>query len=71
MADFSRLKEMTDEDLGGFDVADVKCRSCSGYGNCGLKTYGIYKGKPISVCNSRVAQLKEKQAAEAAESAEE
>ena len=51
------IREMTEEDFDGFDLADIKCRSCSGYGNCGFKTYGIYQGKAVSICNQRKYQL--------------
>ena len=45
-----RIRELTEEDLDGFDLADIKCRSCSGYGNCGFKTYNLYQGKAVSIC---------------------
>ena len=45
---------LTDEDLRGNDISVVKCRACSGYGNCGYKTFRLYEGKPYSVCNLRL-----------------
>lgn len=47
----SRLNEIGDEELAGRDIADVKCRACSGYGACGYKTFCMYDGKPYAVCN--------------------
>ena len=51
------FKEMTDEDLRGQDISVVKCRACSGYGNCGYKTFRLYKGDPYSVCNLRLQKV--------------
>ena len=51
------IKPLTDEDLRGEDVAKVKCRACSGYGNCGYKTFRLYQNGPISVCNLRLKKL--------------
>lgn len=51
--------ELTDEDLRGQGVEAVKCRACSGYGNCGYKTFRLYKGDPYSVCNLRFQKLQE------------
>ena len=51
------LKPLTDEDLCGEDVSVVKCRACSGYGNCGYKTFRIYNGGPVSVCNLRLKKV--------------
>ena len=51
------FKELTDKDLCGEDVSVVKCRACSGYGNCGYKTFRLYKGSPYSVCNLRLQKL--------------
>lgn len=56
MADLSskfantRLRLLTDEALAGFDLQDIKCRSCSGYGNCGFKSMFLDDGKPVSIC---------------------
>lgn len=51
------FREMTDEDLRGEDISSVKCRACSGYGNCGYKTFRLYKGDPYSVCNLRLLKV--------------
>lgn len=51
------FKPLTDEDLNGEDVGKVKCRACSGYGNCGYKTFRLYDGGPISVCNLRLKKI--------------
>ena len=51
------FKEMTDEDLRGNDISVVKCRACSGYGNCGYKTFRLYDGTPYSVCNLRLQKV--------------
>ena len=51
------LTELTDEDLRGEDISRVKCRSCSGYGACGYKTFRMYSGKPLPVCNLRLEKL--------------
>ncbi len=48
-----KIKELTDEDLQGLDLKKISCRSCSGYGNCGYKTYHMYKGRVVSICNQR------------------
>lgn len=58
----SKIKELTDEDLDGFELKSISCRSCSGYGNCGYKSYGIYKGKVVSICSQRKAQLQSERA---------
>lgn len=47
------LKPLTDEDLRGESIDVVKCRACSGYGNCGYKTYHLYEKKALSICNMR------------------
>lgn len=43
---------LTDEVLDGFNVNDIKCRSCSGYGNCGYKQYFLDPSGAgvISIC---------------------
>ena len=48
---------LTDEDLRGNDISVVKCRACSGYGNCGYKTFFLYEGAPYSVCNLRLGKV--------------
>ena len=55
------FKPLTDEDLCGEDVSVVKCRACSGYGNCGYKTFRLYDGTPYSVCNLRLGKVQNKQ----------
>ena len=66
MADFSKaisgktkVRMLTDEVLDGFDLADIKCRSCSGYGNCGYKSYFLDPaGNGVaSICMRRRKQL--------------
>ena len=52
------VSELTDEDLCGNDISVVKCRACSGYGNCGYKTFFMYKNAPYSVCNLRLGKVK-------------
>ncbi|HAM16232.1 MAG TPA: hypothetical protein DCP91_10350 [Eggerthellaceae bacterium] len=52
------FKPLTDEDLLGQGIEVVKCRACSGYGNCGYKTFRLYENKPYSVCNLRMEKLK-------------
>lgn len=52
------VKPLTDEDLRGNDIKVVKCRACSGYGNCGYKTFFMYDGTPYSVCNLRLEKVR-------------
>lgn len=58
------FRPLTDEDLRGESVDVVKCRACSGYGNCGYKTFFLYDGKPYSVCNLRLGKLQNGEATE-------
>ena len=51
------FKELTDEELCDNDISVVKCRACSGYGNCGYKTFFLYENKPYSVCNLRLGKI--------------
>ena len=51
------FKPMTDEDLRGNSIDVVKCRACSGYGNCGYKTFRLYGDKPYSICNLRLLKV--------------
>ncbi len=46
------MRELTDEIMDGFELKDIKCRSCSGYGNCGFKQYFLKPdGKgAVSIC---------------------
>ena len=66
MADFKEamakrgFKPLTDDDLNGNDISVVKCRACSGYGNCGYKTFRLYEEKPYSVCNLRLQKVQER-----------
>lgn len=53
-----RFTELTDEDLCGFPVKELSCRGCSGYGNCGFKSYRLYQGTPVSICIQRLDKLK-------------
>lgn len=46
----TRLRLLTEEVLAGFDLQEIKCRSCSGYGNCGYKSMFLNDGKPVSIC---------------------
>lgn len=55
------FKPLTDEDLCGEDIAKVKCRACSGYGNCGYKTFRLYQNGPVSVCNLRLQKVQGKE----------
>lgn len=53
------VKLLTEEDLDGLELSDIECRSCSGYGNCGYKTYHLYQEdeddepEVVSICNRR------------------
>jgi len=51
------FKPLTDEDLRGQSIDLVKCRACSGYGNCGYKAFFLYENKPYSVCNLRLGKI--------------
>lgn len=53
------FKALTDDDLRGNDISTVKCRACSGYGNCGYKTFRLYDGTPYSVCNLRLQKVQD------------
>ena len=45
------LRILDDSVLDGFDLKDIKCRSCSGYGNCGFKSsYLNPEGGVASIC---------------------
>lgn len=45
------LRILTADVLDGFSLDDIKCRSCSGYGNCGYKSnYLNPAGGIASVC---------------------
>ena len=49
--------ELKPEDLDGFDIKDLKCHACSGYGNCGYRMYRLLNGKPVLICQVRRQQL--------------
>ena len=64
MADFSKamkgnvkMRVLNDEVLDGFSLGDIKCRSCSGYGNCGYKSYFLADNGVASICMRRRKQL--------------
>ena len=54
------FKPLTEEDLCGEDISVVKCRACSGYGNCGYKTFRLFDQTPVSVCNLRLQKVQGK-----------
>lgn len=56
------VNALTDEDLHGHDIQEVKCRACSGYGACGYKTFRLYGTTPVSVCNLRMEKIKDAEA---------
>ncbi|WP_303720136.1 hypothetical protein [Malonomonas rubra] len=49
--------ELKPEDHDGFDIKDLKCHACSGYGNCGYRMYRLLNGKPVLICQLRRQQL--------------
>lgn len=51
------VRVLDDEVLDGFELNDIKCRSCSGYGNCGYKSYFLSDGGVVSVCWQRRRQM--------------
>ena len=51
------LGELTPEDMAGFTLKDLKCRACSGYGNCGYRMYRLSEGKPVLICQMRRDEL--------------
>lgn len=52
------FRMLTDEVLDGFQLEEIKCRSCSGYGNCGYKSMFLKpEGGVASVCMNRRKQL--------------
>ncbi len=57
------LGEVTSEDLAGFPLSELKCRACSGYGNCGYRMYRLSEGKPVAICQERRRQLIEEREA--------
>ena len=55
------LNELDPARLGEHDIKEIKCRGCSGYGACGFKTFCMYDGKPVSVCNLALGQLEDQE----------
>ena len=51
------VKEITAEDLGEHAIEDIKCRACSGYGNCGYKAFRVYNGRPYSICSLELGKI--------------
>ncbi len=49
--------ELNLEELGGLSLGDIKCRACSGYGNCGFRQYSMLDGKPVLICQARKKEL--------------
>ncbi|PLY04975.1 MAG: hypothetical protein C0622_02065 [Desulfuromonas sp.] len=59
--------ELKLEDLEGFDIKDLRCRACSGYGNCGYRMYRLLDGKPLLICQllkQRLVEEREQQHSE-------
>lgn len=52
--------ELDLEELGGLAIEDVRCRACSGYGNCGYRQYRLLNGKPLLICQARKEELLKK-----------
>ena len=52
-----RIRTLTEEDFDGFTEDQLRCRGCSGYGNCGFRKYGLWNGKAFCMCVSRRKQL--------------
>lgn len=56
-----KFRTLTDKVLDGLDLNQMKCVSCSGYGNCGYKSMFLKEeGGVASVCMRRrkMAQCK-------------
>ncbi len=51
--------ELKPEDLDGFEIKELKCHACSGYGSCGYRMYRLSGGKPVLICQLRKQQLTE------------
>ncbi len=62
--------ELKPEDLDGFDIKDLKCHACSGYGNCGYRMYRLLNGKPVLICQLRRQQLIEERDQQRAKTSE-
>lgn len=46
------MRELTEDVIDGLNLDDIRCRSCSGYGNCGYKQYFLDPSGAgaISIC---------------------
>lgn len=54
----NKMRTLTDKVLDGFELSKMQCLSCSGYGNCGYKSYFLNPaGGVASVCMRRRKQL--------------
>lgn len=51
------MRMLTDEIIDGLDLEDIKCRSCSGYGNCGYKSHFLSDQGAVSICMRMRKQL--------------
>lgn len=57
-SDTLSLRRLTENVLDGFSVNDMKCVSCSGYGNCGYKSFFLKpEGGVVSICMRRRKML--------------
>lgn len=46
-----QMRKLDASVLDGFDITQIKCRACSGYGNCGYKSYFLKEeGGVASIC---------------------
>ena len=54
--------ELDPEELGGHTIAELKCRACSGYGNCGYRMYRLVDKKPVLICQLRKQEMLEQDA---------
>ena len=57
-----KMRVLDAEVLDGFSIGELKCRSCSGYGNCGYKSYYLNPdGKGVvSICMQHRDHLRRK-----------
>lgn len=46
------MRTLDENVTDGLELNDIKCRSCSGYGNCGYKQYFLHPEEKgvVSVC---------------------
>lgn len=58
------FRKLDAEALDGFTVAQLKCSSCSGYGNCGYRCYYLDPegAGVVSLCMQRKKQLQDERA---------